>query len=63
MHVSSSRDFSGGVRVGRKTAHVEWKSMAAFSRTPLLTLKAWQGEHSAAPASCQGGTAELTGPS
>lgn len=38
MHVSSSKDFTGRVRMGKIPASVEWKSMAAFSRNPLPAL-------------------------
>lgn len=38
MHVSSSKDFSSGVRVWNKPTCVQWKNMAAFSQTPLPAL-------------------------
>lgn len=38
IHFSSSKDFSGEVRVGKKPTCMEWKSMAAFSRNPLPAL-------------------------
>lgn len=67
MHVSSSKDFSSGVRVGKKKPQPVWSGRVWLlsPETPFLhsVLKACQGEHSAAPASCRGGTAELTGPS
>lgn len=38
IHISSSKDFSGEIRVGKKPTCMEWKSMAAFSRNPLPAL-------------------------
>lgn len=38
MHVSSSKEFSSGIRVGNKLTHVQWKNMAAFSQNPLPVL-------------------------
>lgn len=47
MHVSSSKKFSGGIKVGNKPTGVQWKNMAAFSQNPL-------------PALCPQGLAETT---
>lgn len=38
MHVSSSKDFCSGIRVGNKPTPVQWKNMAAFSQNPLPIL-------------------------